>query len=333
MGHIGHIGRMPGFRIEDGLVYNQAPEGMRMDRLELSNGASCSIAVEWGCNIVSWVVGGRELVYCPPELPAQATKITGGGCPLLFPSVGRTWDRTVSPPVQGRYRIYGDDKTYFMPSHGIIYQSRFVKIEEEHHSHSKSVLYRLDMPPEVIERNYPFDVTFTQRFTLRPGTMELQTAITNNGSVPAPAAFGHHPYFRVSNPAREGVEVRLPVTKELTLDPEVILPDGGSKPTNGILKLQAGIYYDSVFAGVTGRRMTLSDSRAGHAIKVDYDNNFELLVVYAPDGSDFVCIEPWTRGLGAYGELNKPGWESGELIPVLQPGETKTLRASFGVEL
>jgi len=303
-----------------------------MDRLELANGASCSIAVEWGCNIVSWIVGGRELVYCPPELPAQATKITGGGCPLLFPSVGRTWDRSVTPPVQGRYRIHGDDKTYFMPSHGIIYQSRFVKVDEELCGDRSSALYRLEIPPEVTERNYPFDVSLTQRFTLTPNTIELETVIANNGSDPAPAAFGHHPYFRVSNPAREGVEVRLPVTKELTLEPELVLPDGGSRPADGVLKLQAGVYYDNVFAGVAGRRMTLSDSRAGHTIAVDYDDNFELLVVYAPDDSEFVCIEPWTRGLGAFEELRNAGWESGELIPVLQPGEIKTLKAAFSVE-
>jgi len=304
-----------------------------MDRLELADGTSCSIAVEWGCNITSWIVDGKELMYCPPELPAQATKITGGGNPLLFPSVGRTWDRTVTPPAQGVYRIHGSDKAYFMPSHGIIYLSRFVKITQEQCGDRASALYRLEVPAKVREENYPFDVAFTQRFTLKAGSIELETTITNKGSTPAPAAFGHHPYFRVSNPAREGVDVRLPVTRQLTLDPETILPDGGSQPADGILKLQAGVYYDNVFAGLTGRRMTLADSRVGRAIWVEYDESFEMLVVYAPDGSEFVCIEPWTRGLGAFGELRNAGWEWGELIPVLKPGESKRLTAVFGVEL
>ena len=100
-----------------------------------------------------------------------------------------------------------------------------------------------------------------------------------------------------------------------------------------VLKLEAGVDYDHVFAGLTGSRMSLVDKQAGRTMNVDFDENFELMTVYAPDGSEFVCIEPWTRGLGAFGELNKPGWESGELIPVIKPGETKTLRAVFGVEL
>ena len=53
-------------------------------------------------------------MYCPEDLPGSAQKITGGGNPLLFPSVGRTWDHSSGVPVVGTYRIYGLDKTYFM---------------------------------------------------------------------------------------------------------------------------------------------------------------------------------------------------------------------------
>ena len=304
-----------------------------IDKYEITGGASCSIAAGWGCNLVSWQVGGNELMYCPPEFPAQATKITGGGSPLLFPAIGRTWDMSATPPVSGSYRIAGSDKTYFMPSHGIIYLSKFVKVEEEACGDSASVLYRLDIPAKVREENYPFHVEFSQRFTLRGASIELETTMSNKDSKPAPMAFGHHPYFRVSNPAREGVEVILPVTKRLMLDPETVLFTGESEPADGLLKLQAGVYYDHVFAGLTGSRMSLVDKQARRTTHVDFDESFELMTVYAPDGSEFVCIEPWTRGLGAFGEISKPGWESGEIVPVLQPGETKVLRTVYGVEL
>lgn len=308
-------------------------ECLMIDRYELANGTSCSIAVGWGCNLCSWMVDGNEVMYCPPELPAQATKITGGGNPILFPAVGRTWDLGVTPPVSGNYRIAGSDKAYFMPSHGIVYQSKFVKVEEELCGDSASALYRLEIPSKVIEENYPFDVEFSQRFTLRQKSIELETVVSNKGSGPAPVAFGHHPYFRVSNPAREGVEVRLPVTKWLKLEPETILFTGETEPAADVLKLQAGVYYDHVFGGLTGKRMSLVDTRVGRTVHVDFDESFEHLTVYAPDGSDFVCIEPWTRGLGAFCHLDRPDWTSGELVPVLKPGETKTMRVAFEVEL
>lgn len=304
-----------------------------MDRLELSNGSNCSIAVDWGCNLMSWIVDGNELMYCPPELPTTAKKITGGGSPLLFPAVGRTWDRSVTPAVQGQYRIFGCDKTYFMPSHGIVFLSKFMKIEEDKNGDRVSALYTLNVPDKVREENYPFDVAYSQRFTLTAKAIELETTLTNNDSKPAPVAFGHHPYFRVSNPKREGVEVNLPITKFMETDPDTVLFTGKTKPADGNFKLKADVYYDHVFAGVTGRRMTLIDSKAGRKIHVDYDDHFELLTVYSPDGSDFVCIEPWTVGMGAFEDLKNQGWEKGETIPVLQPGEARTLKAVYGVEL
>lgn len=278
------------------------------------------------------MVDGAELMYCPPELPAEATKITGGGSPLLFPAVGRTWDRSVTPPVQRRYRIHGYDKTYSMPSHGIVFMSEFVKVEEEQCPDSASVLYRLEVPERVREENYPFDVAYSQRFTLKPNTIELETEIVNNGSTLAPVAFGHHPYFRISNAAREGVEVHLPVTTELLVDDVLVLFTGATRPADSVLKLEADVDYDNVFTGLTGNRMSLVDHRAGRTTHVDFDEHFELMTVYTPAGTEFVCIEPWTRGMGAFGELNSPGWESGELIPVMKPGEKKTLRAVYGVE-
>ena len=303
-----------------------------IDRYELANGTSCSIDVGWGCNIISWIVDGNELMYCPPELPAEATKITGGGSPLLFPAIGRTWDRSVTPPVRGYYRIAGSDKTYFMRSHGIVYKSQFVKVEEERRGDSISVLYRLEIPANVVEENYPFDVTYDQRFTLTPNTIELETILTNNGSGPAPVAFGHHPYLRISNAAREGVEVRLPATTWLETDLDLVLFTGKSQPSDGVFKLEPDVEYDHVYAGLTGNRMELIDRKAGRTVWVDFDDNFELLTIYSLVGSEFVCIEPWTRGLGAFEELKNPGWESGEAIPVLKPGETRILRAAYGVE-
>lgn len=303
-----------------------------IDRYELANGTTASIDVGWGCNLISWVVDGNELMYCPQELYSNITKITGAGSPLLFPALGRTWDRSVTPPVKCNYRIYGSDKTYFMPTHGIIYQSKFVKVEEKKCCDKASVLYKLEIPKEVIEENYPFDVSFSQRFTFTPNTIELATIMTNNGSKPAPAAFGHHPYFLISNANREGVEVRLPVTTWLKTDLDLVLFTGESEPADGVVKLQADVEYDHVYGGMTGNRMELIDSKAGRKIWVDFDDNFELMTIYSLAGTDFVCIEPWTRGLGAFEELKNPGWESGEAIPVLAPGETKTLKAAYGVE-
>jgi galactose mutarotase-like enzyme len=302
-----------------------------IDRYELNSGTSCAVCPDWGCNLFSWTVNGVELIYCPEDYPEAAWKITGGGTPILFPSVGRTWDFSTGTPVQGIYRIYPSDKTWFMPSHGILYNCSFNKVVEACGSDRITVIYELDVPDKVRLDNYPFNIGFIQRFTLTAGAIELETTITNNDGKPAPAAFGYHPYFRISNSQREGVKVSLPVTKFLETTQDTVLLTGKSEDASGDIDLQPDVYYDHTFAGATNTRMSLIDEKAGHAIHVDYDEKFELFLVYTPDGSDFVCIEPWTKGLGAYMNLKDPGWESSGLIPVVAPGASVSYKATFSV--
>lgn len=303
-----------------------------LDHYAIANGDGITIAPDWGANLFSWTVSGREMMYVPQGYPEAAFKITGGGNPLLFPAVGRTWDHSGVKPVAGPWRLAGSDRQYTMPSHGIVYLSRFQKVEETIGPEAVSVAYGLDVPIKVREENYPFDVGLTQRYTLEPGRVELESTVVNNGDRPAPVAFGYHPYFRISNARRKGVTVRLPVSRRLLLTPDTVLLTGESEPTDGILRLDPDLYYDQAFGGPTGSRMSLIDERAGHVIHVDFSEGFELFFAYAPDGADFFCIEPWTRGLGAFERLKEPGWEDGALIPVLQPGESRTYSATFSVE-
>ncbi len=270
-------------------------------------------------------------MYCPEDLPQTAQKITGGGNPILFPSVGRTWDHSSGEPVAGVYRVFGHEKPYFMPSHGVLFMSEFRKIDEQTTSDSITTAYETRISEKIREASYPFDLSLTQRFTLKANSVELESTIINHGGVPAPCAFGYHPYFAISNPKREGITVRMPVAKRLLLTPDTILLTGESEPTDGIFDLQADLNYDQPFGEPTGTRMSIIDRNAGHTINVDFDKKCELFLLYSPAGSDFVCIEPWTRGLGAFEQLKEPDWESGKLIPVLQPGEVMDFKATFSV--
>jgi len=302
-----------------------------IDRYQLACGTSYAVARGWGCNLISWIVDGQELMYCPDDLPAAATKITGGGNPILFPSVGRTWDLSSGTPVPGKYRIRGSDAIYHMPNHGIVFLSEFERTGRVESPDLIAATYTLRVPERVRKENYPFEVDLVQSFAMKPDRVELSARIVNSGSGPAPVAFGYHPYFRISNRERDGVEIRLPATEEILLTPDTVLPTGETRPFDGVLKLAAGRNYDNLFSGLAGRRMSLVDRKAGRTIHVDFDQATELLVVYAPDGSEFVCIEPWTRGLGAFMKLDDPNWPATDAIRVLGPGEKMTFSAAFSV--
>ncbi|MGQ9456032.1 MAG: aldose 1-epimerase [Armatimonadota bacterium] len=303
-----------------------------IDKYEVARGSHCFIAREWGCNLISWVVQDEEIMYCPPELPLLATKITGGGNPILFPSVGRTWDLSGDEPKLGPYRVYGSERMYHLPNHGIVFKSKFELTGVLKSPYLVTAVYVLSIPEEVRNQSYPFDVRLVQSFTLKPSRIDLWARITNYDSRPAPVAFGYHPYFRISSPTRKGVEVRLPATKELVLTRDTVLPTGETKDFDGILRLSSGKDYDNAYVGITGRRASLIDRKAKRILHIDFDQNTEILVVYAPDSAEFVCIEPWTKGLGAFMHLNNPDWEKTEKVRILQPGETMSFSVAFIVE-
>ncbi len=305
---------------------------MVMDTYRLNDGTSFSIAPGWGCNITSWRVDGVELMYYPEGFAETAERITGAGNPILFPSVGRTWDRSVAPPIRGDYSVYGSDKKYFMPNHGTVFFCDFRKVSEEKGEDRITATYELVVPEKVREENYPFDVGMVHSFLLTPTTVELKATLTNNGDSPAPVAFGWHPYFQISSAEREGVEVRVPCAKEVVLEEVTNLPTGEYVDTDGIIPLKPDVFYDNAFGFTNGSRMSLIDRKAGHTVHVDFGDWAKLFLVYTPVGTDFVCIEPWTKGIGEFESLKNAGWEKTDSILVLQPGESVTYDAVFSVE-
>ncbi len=293
-------------------VLGVSKEMSRIDTYELDAGIRCSVAVDWGCNVFDWRENEQPILFCPPDYPDAAWKITGGGNPMLFPAVGRTWDHSSGEPVAGKYRIYGIDKEFNMPSHGILFLCTWKKLEESKTRESISAEYELVVPEKVREENYPFDVGFSIKITLREESLEVVATLHNKDSRPAPAAFGYHPYFRISNKERRGVEVELPVRRHLLLTKDTVLFTGETEAADGRFFLEPDVYYDNAFDTTTGTTMTLIDKKAHRRVRVDFDEKLELFFLFSPDDSEFVCIEPWTRGLGAFESLREPGWESGK---------------------
>lgn len=304
---------------------------MSIYNLTLDSENSLSLALDWGCNMFSWISGGKQVMYCPPDYPAAAWKITGGGNPLLFPSVGRTYDLSGVEPVLGRYSVYGDDNCYDMITHGFLYSCGWELVNETTGPESASVTFKAVIPEEIFTNRYPFRVDFIQTYTLLRNRVELTSEARNMSEQTVPAAFGYHPYFAVSNNTRKGISVELPVSRRLFTN-QITQLTGESGPCQGNIDLEEDIYYDHAFDKLTGTRMTLTDSEAGRAVHVDFDPKFEMLFLYSPNSSPFVCIEPWTRGMGEFASLKLPGWQDSGSIPVIEPRQAQKYSASFTVE-
>ncbi len=295
--------------------------------------SSMRIAQGLGCNLFDWRVDGRPLLYTPPGFLETEWDFPLGGNPILIPSVGRTWDRTGTEPIAERYTIAGDDKVYTMPCHGVGLISDWRKIGENVGESEAVVSYEMRIPEAVRQAHYPFDISLVVTFTLRDRELLVDAVVTNQDTRIAPFAYGYHPFFAIGDTKRRGLSVHMPIENKLELFPGLLIPTGKQLPCDPVMKMEPGVEYDGGYVVSTGTRASIIDESNGLKIHVDVDDTFELFVVYSSSTGEFVCLEPWIRGLGEFENLSKPGWETAGNLLLLDPGESRKIRVKYSVEL
>jgi galactose mutarotase-like enzyme len=305
---------------------------MLLHSYSLEDGTSCQVAPEMGCNLISWVVDGRDVFYRHPDFGTDPQKFYYGGNPVLFPCVGRTWDRSGPTPRFGIYRVHGMDGEYSMPLHGLMRSAQWNRTLEDITPDKATAEYEVTFPAEARQESYPFDLTLKLAYTLEARSLSITAAVTNNTDTVAPFALGYHPWFAVADSGRRGVEVRMPSTVEITTDPDLAIPDGGQKPFAGVLRFPTEGSFGGVYSGLVGSRATLIDSIAQRTIHVDIDCNISDFIIASPNGLPAVCVEPWTSGLGGWEALEHPDWQDKTSLELIKPGQTRTIAIKYTVE-
>ncbi len=131
---------------------------------------------------------------------------------------------------------------------------------------------------------------------LSPTALTVTTELAARGVVPVPVAFGWHPLFTLPGVPREALDVTLPATEELVLDPRGI-PSGARRER-------------SFADGALGARTADSEHPVGPGAFVLRGGGRELRVtwapedypvghLWAPEGEAFVAWEPMTAPTNA----------------------------------
>lgn len=300
-----------------------------IDRFSVED-AHFAIARDLGCNLFSWVVADREMLYRPAGFPHNGHFYTGGN-PLLFPALGRTWDRSVDPPEVDTYRVAGRYDTLSMPIHGFIDRCQIaaptVKTKVDH----VTAIYEITIPESVARECYPWQVALQIMLTMTKRCVQIELRLHNRGNVPAPYSFGSHPYLAISNPGRDGISLSLPATRMIDLDPKLLVPTGEMIPLTEPFRLKPDTSYDNVYSRVTGEDAVLTDCDARRHISIGYDSSITQFVIYAPAGAPFVCVEPWTAGLDGFSRLASPG--SGAIPPLLAVEPEREVRFTVSLSV
>lgn len=174
------------------------------------------------------------------------------------------------------------------------------------------------------EVGWPWPWRAVQSVALSPEGLTVTLELANTGDEAMPAGLGLHPYF-VREPdasldlRAEGVwltdEREIPCA---LASPSALMDWAGGAPVT------SAPFVDHAYAGWRAPALL---SGGGRMIRIGASSNARWVQVYAPQGADFLCVEPVTHRPDA---LNAP--DAATPGPVrLSPGESQTVSMSVSL--
>lgn len=288
-----------------------AVDGVEVVRLaDASRGIDVAIAPKIGNMAYEMNVRGRNILWFPFESPAGLERRPAlCGVPFLAPwanridgesyrANGRTY--TLNPAL-GNLRRDGNGK----PIHGLLNFSPLWEIEAlGADDRCAFVTSRLDFwKYPALMAQFPFAHALTMTYRLADGALEVETVVENRSAAPLPVAVGYHPYFRLHDAPRDDWRVHIAARERMRLN-EFLIPTGEAVPNRFAdpHPLRAG-QLDDVFTMLVrdpGGRARFHVEGARERITVTYGPKYEIAVVYAPEGRDFICFEPMSAPTNAF---------------------------------
>ncbi len=179
----------------------------------------------------------------------------------------------------------------------------------------------LDHTPDA---DWPFAFRAKQIIGLTDDGLTLTLEAENREAVPAPLAFGHHPYFDLSGAHLEFTAAAIWLTDIEVLPVSSEAPSGTLDFSAGAPVLGSGA--DNAFSGWDGRARIWWEGRP-FGLRIEADRYLPAAVVYAPPDEGFFCFEPIPHLPDA---LNRPDLPM--QMPVIAPGEAFATTVRFQLE-
>jgi aldose 1-epimerase len=193
-----------------------------------------------------------------------------------------------------------------IPIHGFLSYVPWQAVEAKADGRSAWVTSRLEFYRQPLwMAQFPFAHTLEMTYRLHDGALEVATRIQNLSAEPMPVSVGYHPYFQLTDSARDEWTVSIGARSEWLLSPEKI-PTGETRPIEQLLPnpKQAPLRdldLDHVFGDLardaSGRAVMYLMGKS-QRIDVSSGPNYRAAVIYAPKPTqtqpdrNFVCFEP-----------------------------------------
>jgi len=291
--------------------YSARLAGAVVELIDSRSQTSVSILPALGNLTVEMKVKGHNVLRFPFQSAAEYTGGTGSiGIPFLAP-----WaDRLDEQAFYANGTRYAFDMALgnvrgANPIHGFLSSvPDWQVVDTRADAQSAWVTSRLEFfkHPSWL-RQFPFAHTIEMTHRLRDGVLEVVTRIDNLSIEPMPVAVGFHPFFQLTDSARDEWTLSVAARTHWPVS-DAKMPTGATQPIEKFFQDAAAvrlapIELDDVFSDLVrdadGKaQMTLKGKT--QRLDVVLGANYRAVVIYAPRpaaGQDaaarnFVCIEP-----------------------------------------
>ncbi|MEW6755455.1 MAG: aldose 1-epimerase [Candidatus Latescibacterota bacterium] len=285
---------------------------VRHGRLDLS----ARITPGVGANLVSFQVDGTELIHWDEAGFLSGESFTGAF--TMFPTPCRL--DNCAYEFEGRRIVQskGGEKVFI---HGLVRDEAF----GFRHEGARLTSWIDVTPSHPVHEGFPFSCRFGVTHALEESGLTVSFTLENRDRRNIPFGYGIHPFWRLHGERRD-VRVRVPC--DHILDLQNLVPTGGCTPVQGTpLDLRAGrslegFYIDNAFwPRRPGETAELSLPSIGRRIVFSASDNFPHMIVYAPEGRPFVCVENLTTCPNAPNLVSAGHGEMANML-VAAPGQT-----------
>ncbi len=171
---------------------------------------------------------------------------------------------------------------------------------------------------------WPWAYVARQTFQLGESGLTITLELENQSNSDMPAGIGLHPYF----PLRDA-QLTAEVAGVWLTDDEVMPTERVALPERWNLRQGVAVPdmdIDNGFDGWNGRAV-IAWPESGAGLTILADSLLRNLVVFAPPGGDFFCVEPVSHMTDAFNLAAGSTAETG--MRVLAPGEALSARVTF----
>lgn len=251
---------------------------------------------------------GREhALLRPPPAPVSTAAPNHGGSWAMLPFANRAFGGLVDDGAQ-RFQLPFNDASGTI--HGFGWQSAW-QVAGYDRASARLEHRRSDGAD-------PYRYSAWQEITLAQGGMTVRFGVINEADRVLPFGIGHHPWF----PRQDDTRLQLRAARALVFGEAFRalghreLSDGGPYAGNPLFREEDVVAWN--FMGWDGEARIETPS-TGLAITMTASESLACPVVWAPVGSDFLCVEPQSHASGAPSEASA---RNAAPMKRLEPGDS-----------